>query len=918
MPKQIDHNMLKKLRDLNKSGNYDALAQYICEQTLILNTNPDDMSIYDTVNQFYEELTERFDEKSKENVIELGKAFTRYSVRTFMEAGQEADKVAQQIKNGEIEELKYIENDKMREKLSAGIVISQSDVTPKLRANYSADLTFRMALANNPKWEYYVHNELVDQKAVEMENYKNSIPDIAPKDKERYMKRFIGQIQRLDAVYGFKFNEDHKPGQSRITGYPAHYNILKNANTTEELDKLEKTTAEEYEHIKKHHQGILDTENGAKDLSKALEDSTSEQAKKTKEYKELIEAVNVLKTISKGIDWYENGIIDPKTYKSASPFNSGATIFALNQLKDKAEAFKSIDENAANAALSFAKNRSKIIRQDLEEHFKPIRKKYNDSDLSFLSPEGMMDHIKAIRHKKADIASYHLDPNTLEEYKRYGKQTDFINAYAQAVDKIRSDAQLGGEIQAMLDDMADRKNRKAKRTTSYDSFVNSIDKLKKSKEGIETTPGEYRKSLVDAIAACDDYRAKHKGLFNGNFGKGPARYNASVSIGDKLREHLKEFDKVYLLYPASKDIKAADSRAQLIAAQKSITEAMKKKRGYYDTSVSKATDAHKKYTDQMNNIYRKFIKPDNMTEAEFFAQKKERIAELLAKTAAVGAAIKETKKTYDLLARKVSAEDVEKMKNCADKFSDDSLASSTKAIMNSKGFKDMVDSITDDNSMSAALHIAYSGIGESLSEEIERRTREVEAREQLAAEQEKRRQLEEENDLLKPAYYDPNNFKPGEIIPYQNDIRDVLSEGEPTSPQDFNIKKDKIMRAAAMLISTKTSWKQPEKRVISQIRQELGDKGFASYKKEYDKMAKECRINAKKLYTNSSPFKYMFDMVTNWKDLKELSKTALSATGNGIIMKLTDAKKGYEEAERIKQQGRSSNTKTELDKTVIK
>ena len=492
MPKQINQNMLKNLKDLNKAGNYDALAQYICEQTLILSTNHDDMSLYDTVNEFYDEILQQFDEKSKANVFEIGKAFARYSVRTFMEAGKEADKVAEQIKNGEIEELKYVENDKAREKLSAGIVTSQSDITPKLRANKSADLTFSMALANDTKWEQFAHNELVDQKNQEMESYKNSFPDIAPKDKERYMKRFIGQNERLTTINGFKLNEDYKPGQSRIKLYPAQYKFLNDANTTEDLDKLEKTTTEEYKHIKEYQQGFFDTENGAKDLSKTLEDSTSEEAKKTKEYKELIEAVNLLKAISKGIEWYGISFDGTEALRSAQPFSSNAAKYALNQVREKAEAFKGIDENAANAALSFAKNRSEVNLHNYEKNYKPICDKYTNADESFFTPEGLMEHIAAIQHKKSDLNAYQLNPNMHKQYRQYSKKVDAINAYAEAVDKIRGDKQLGSEIKAMLDDMADRRTRKARRTASYDTFINSIDTLNRSKKGIETTPNEYR------------------------------------------------------------------------------------------------------------------------------------------------------------------------------------------------------------------------------------------------------------------------------------------------------------------------------------------------------------------------------------------------------------------------------------------
>ncbi|MBQ6676261.1 MAG: hypothetical protein IJM75_09025 [Ruminococcus sp.] len=917
MPKQIDRNMLKKLKDLNKAGNYDALVQYICEQTLTLSTNHDDMSLYDTVNEFYEEILRQFDEKSKANVLEIGKAFTRYDVRTFMEAGKEADKVAEQIKNGEIEELKYVENDKAREKLSAGIVITQSDFTPKLRANKSAYLTFGIALANDSKWEQFARNELVDQKNQETESYKNSFPGIAPKDKERYMKRFIGQVQRLVPIEGFTFNENYKPGQSRITKYPAHYKLLNDANTTEELDKLEKTTAEEYEQIKKYQQGFFDTENGAKDLSKTLEDSTSEEAKKTKEYKELMEAVNLLKAISKGIEWYGIDYDGKIAEKSAQPFSSNAAKYALNQVREKAEAFKGIDENAANAALSFAKSRSDVNQHNYEKNYKPLRDKYDNLDSSFFTPEGLMEHITAIQHKKSDLSAYQVNPNMHKQYRQYSKKVDAINAYAEAVDKIRGDKQLGSEIKTMLDDMADRKTRKAKRTASYDTFINSIDTLNRSKKGIETTPSEYRKSLVDAINACDDYRKKHKGLFNGNFGKGPARYNASISIGDKLRAHLAEFDKAYDLYPASKNLTAKNSRAELIGIQHGIVEVMDKKRKYYDSSMSNAADAHKKYTEEMESIINDDKKPENMSDAEFFAQKKEKFAQLLAKTTAVGIAVKETQKTYDLLAKKTNTYDADEMKQCEKKFTDESISKKAETIKNHKGFKDMIDSITDKDLMEAVLYISTSEKGRYLSEEIERRAREVEAREKQAAEQERRRKPEEENDLLKPAYYDPNNFKPGEIIPYQNDIRDVLSEGEPTSDQDFNTKKDKIMRATAKLISTKASWNLPEKRTISQIRQELGDEGFASYRKEYKKVSKECEKNAQRLYTESDSFKYMFDMVTNWKDLKELSMTALSPTGNGIIFKLRAAKEAYLEAEKIKQQGRISTTKTDPNKTII-
>lgn len=919
MPKQINQNMLKKLKDLNKAGNYDALAQYICEQTLILSANHDDMSLYDTVNEFYDEILQQFDEKSKANVFEIGKAFARYSVRTFMEAGKEADKVAEQIKNGEIEELKYVENDKAREKLSAGIVISQSDITPKLRANKSADLTFGMALANDPKWEKFARNELVDQKNQEMESYKNSFPDIAPKDKERYMKRFIGQNVRLVPIEGFTFNENYKPGQSRITKYPANYKLLNDANTTEELDKLEKTTAKECEHIKIYQQGFFDTENGAKDLSKTLEDSTSEEAKKTKEYKELMEAVNLLKAISKGIEWYGIAFDGTEALRSPQPFSSNAAKYALNQVREKAEAFKGIDENTANAALSFAKNRSEVNLHNYNNHYKALRDKYDNLDSIFFTPESLMEHITAIQHKKSDLNAYQVNPNMHTQYRQYSKKVDAINAYAEAVDKIRGDKQLGSEIKAMLDDMADRKTRKAKRTASYDTFINSIDTLNRSKKGIETTPDEYRKSLVDAINACDNYRKKHKGLFNGNFGKGPARYNASISIGDKLRAHLAEFDKAYNLYPASKNLTAENSRAELIGLQHGIVEVMDKKRKYYESSMSKAADAHKNYTEEMESIINDDNKPENMSDAEFFAQKKEKFAQLLAKTTAVGIAVKETQKTYDLLAKKINSYDADEMKQCTKKFTDENISKKAETIKNHKGFKDMIDGMIDKDLMEAVLYISTSEKGRYLSEEIERRAREVEQREQQrAAEEQKRKQAEQENDLLKPAFYDTANFRPGEITPYQNDIRDVLSEGEPTSAQDFNIKKDKIMRAAAMLISTKASWKQPEKRTVSQIRQELGDEGFAKYKKEYKKMAKECESNAKKLYNDSEYFKYMFDMATNWKDLKELSMTALSSTGNGIIFKLGDAKSAYLEAEKIKQQGRSQPQNGELIKTMNK
>ena len=56
----------------------------------------------------------------------------------------------------------------------------------------------------------------------------------------------------------------------------------------------------------------------------------------------------------------------------------------------------------------------------------------------------------------------------------------------------------------------------------------------------------------------------------------------------------------------------------------------------------------------------------------------------------------------------------------------------------------------------------------------------------------------------------------------------------------------------------------------------------------------------------------MFDMAANWEDLKELSMTALSSTGNGIVFKLKNAKSAYLEAEKIKQQGRIQPQNNEL------
>ena len=911
MPKQIDQEMLSKLRELNKAGKYDELVQYICEQNTKqqLDANADN-TISDTCNQFYDEISAHFDDKSKANVGAIAKAFIRRSVNTFMEAGREADKVDKQIKDGEIEEIQYIENDKTREKLSAGIVITQSALTPILRSNNNALTAFRLNIAGKDGWDAYFYHTLRPELNDEKINYINQYPGIDQKTKDRYAKRFDGQIMVLSAVEGFVLNEAYRPGQPRIKGCPPEHKYLNAANTTEELDKLEKRAKNEYKALKEYEQTFFDTENQAKELSKKLEDSTTEETKKTKEYKELAEAVSLLHEISKGIEWVETEKNGKKADKSPLPFSSGAAKYAFEKIIEKAEALKGIDKKAANAALSFAGKRAPEHQRVHEKGYKHIYKEYRYDDKLYISSADKQYFITAIQHKKSDFNAYQLNPNMHKQ---------------EAVDKIRGDKQLGSEIKAMLDDMADRKTRKAKRTASYDTFINSIDTLNRSKKGIETTPSEYRKSLVDAINACDDYRKKHKGLFNGNFGKGPARYNASISIGNKLRAHLAEFDKAYDLYPASKNLIAQNSRAELIGIQHGIVEVMDKKRKYYDSSMSKAADAHKNYTEEMESIINDDKKPKNMSDAEFFAQKKEKFAQLLAKTTAVGIAVKETQKTYDLLAKKTNTYDADEMKQCEKKFTDESISKKAETIKNHKGFKDMIDSITDKDLMEAVLYISTSDKGRYLSEEIERRAREVEQREQQraveaqraaeqqrAAEAQKRKQAEQENDLLKPAYYDPANFRPGEITPYQNDIRDVLSEGEPTSNNDFNVKKDKIMRATAMLISTKSSWNLPEKRTVSQIREELGNEGFAEYKKEYKKMSKECKNNAKKLYSESEYFKYMFDMAANWEDLKELSMTALSSTGNGIIFKLKDAKSAYLEAEKIKQQGRIQPQNGEL------
>ena len=926
MPKQIDQEMLSKLRELNKAGKYDELVQYICEQNTKqqLDANADN-TISDTCNQFYDEISAHFDDKSKANVNAIAKAFIRQSVNTFMEAGREADKVDKQIKDGEIEEIQYIENDKAREKLSAGIVITQSALTPILRSNNNALAAFRLNIAGKDGWDAYYYNTLRPELNNEKINYINQYPGIDQKTKDRYAKRFDGQIMVLAAVEGFELNENYKPGQPRIKGCPPEHKYLNDANTTEELDELEKKAKNEYQALKEYEKTFFDTEHQAKELSEKLEEITNEETKKTKEYKELAKAVSLLHEISKGIEWVETEKSGKKADRSAVPFSSGAAKYAFEKITEKAEAIKDIDKNAANAALSFAGKRAPEHQRVHEKGYKHIYKEYRYDDKLYISSADKQYYITAIQHKRSDLNAYQLNPNMHKQYRQYSKKVDAINAYAEAVDKIRGDKQLGSEIKAMLDDMADRKTRKARRTASYDTFINSIDTLNRSQKGIETTPNEYRKSLVDAINACDDYRKKHKGLFNGNFGKGPARYNASISIGDKLRAHLAEFDKAYDLYPASKNLTAKNSRAELIGIQHGIVEVMNKKRKYYDSSMSKAADAHKKYTEEMESIINDDNKPENMSDAEFFAQKKEKFAQLLAKTTAVGIAVKETQKTYDLLAKKTNSYDADEMKQCEKKFTDESISKKAETIKNHKGFKDMIDGITDKDLMETVLYISTTEKGKYLSEEIERRAREVEQREQQraeeqqrAAEEQKRKQAEQENDLLKPAYYDHANFRPGEITPYQNDIRDVLSEGEPTSDNDFNVKKDKIMRATAMLISTKSSWNLPEKRTVSQIREELGNEGFAKYKKEYKKMSKECEINAKKLYSESEYFKYMFDMATNWEDLKELSMTALSSTGNGIIFKLRDAKSAYLEAEKIKQQGRTHPQNGELTNTMNK
>jgi hypothetical protein len=162
-----------------------------------------------------------------------------------------------------------------------------------------------------------------------------------------------------------------------------------------------------------------------------------------------------------------------------------------------------------------------------------------------------------------------------------------------------------------------------------------------------------------------------------------------------------------------------------------------------------------------------------------------------------------------------------------------------------------------------------------------------------------------DRDLLKPELRDPCYI--GDVVNYQNYIREVIADGEPKTQEDFESAKNEIMKNTALIIATRAVWPKNSKQTLAEIRKDLFTNKTPEfrekYRKDYDQKMENCQQLAEEIYEKRADFKKMFDSAKDWKSLVELSKNALTPTALNITFKMAEVNKEMQKQNQLQNIG---------------
>ena len=139
----------------------------------------------------------------------------------------------------------------------------------------------------------------------------------------------------------------------------------------------------------------------------------------------------------------------------------------------------------------------------------------------------------------------------------------------------------------------------------------------------------------------------------------------------------------------------------------------------------------------------------------------------------------------------------------------------------------------------------------------------------------------------------------GSVADYQRKIKAVLDKGQPRNEDAFDDAKTAVKFAFADIIAARSIWKGSEGKNAVKLAEEAADKAkeaggnrLAAYQKSfkgYMQLENKRIAVSNQLLDDDKTFKYMFDKVNNWNDLKKLASFGLTKEGRGAVMKYTDA-----------------------------
>ena len=555
MAKEIENNELRTTQAYNKflkllnEKDYAGMARYAIDIHKKILNDPS----YEAEREGFEMICQKMTEYDKSPeagdkdykekrlaILNFGREIKKIHADAQLKIGPMVEEWKDKIKNGEVEELYYKQNDETFVSHAANdIVVYQTDPGAELSSAVQTSLTFQTIITQDPRFK----KELRENKEFQSITHHTSkspfildyikTKDIPYDEAVKYVTKYETPTEKLKGS-GFEIDAKHKiegNGKPVFSAIPEYIKKISEAKTIEDLEDIKKTHLDNVNQANAYFNYAMQI---AEKSRKAWEEINGKlpQDLRTDKYKKFRSALRIAKTI--GTDDFEIELSNKSV-----PFSAIFTYYTQPAVKELADASREYMQELDDGLSDEDKNNPYMV---------PLLKALKDITLQSNSIEKEMEALAKV-----------LPKENIEEYSKKEKQ-------------IINEIDLSIEVKG----------------------VTAFDLMKKNH-------AEIRKSALDNLDECiNDIAAADVNVYNGSKVYNDA-WKALSNLSAQISGYNNMVDTIIEQGDHNSFIRMKSNRE---SARKNITDylSIKAKKKKLSPKTQKRVDAMKKALKALDDI----------------------------------------------------------------------------------------------------------------------------------------------------------------------------------------------------------------------------------------------------------------------------------------------------------------------------